>query len=406
MSEGVNRDREYWIAKCKALMESNRVEVRGHRYTRPAPSTYEHQWLWDSCFHAIILRHFAFDMARDELLSLVAHQVKGGPDAGMIPHMAYWNGGGAELWGYDDRSIITQPPLIATAAMLVYEKTNDKTLLEQLYEPLAAYHQWFDRRRDPDNDGLVSIIHPWESGWDASPRWDKPMGLSANPSDEESRLARKNLVAKLIEYECDAQKLAEAGYFHVEAADFNLIRINDLEWLGEISRIIGKPNYGWGEMAAETYYAMEEKMQHDGRMFDLDGNQETRIDVPSAAEFVALLGRDDDLVSRLNDSHNWPTYPIPTTPLNGGLFNGDHYWRGNVWLNVNWLIWSALRHSRYNPYDAIARELTDRSLTLVDKHGFHEYFNPITGKGHGSFPHSWSAIVLDMLLTELGEQIG
>jgi hypothetical protein len=73
-----------------------------------------------------------------------------------------------------------------------------------------------------------------------------------------------------------------------------------------------------------------------------------------------------------------------------------------VWLNVNWLIWHGLRQAEQF---TLARELTNRSLALVDEHGFHEYFHPITGTGHGSFPHSWTAIVLDMLLTERTESI-
>ena len=114
-------------------------------------------------------------MAQNELVSLVEHQFTEGDDAGMIPHMAYWNGDGSALWGRTDCSIITQPPLIAIAAKLVYERSADKGFLEKLFPHLTAFHDWFDRRRDPDSDHLVSVIHPWEPGCDASPRWDAPM---------------------------------------------------------------------------------------------------------------------------------------------------------------------------------------------------------------------------------------
>lgn len=401
-------DRDYWLKRSRALLEANRVEVRGHRYTRPAPSTYEHQWLWDSCFHAIILRHFDLEMAHDELLSVIAHQVKDGSDAGMIPHMTYWNGGGAELWGRDDRSIITQPPLIAVAAMLVYEKTDDKNkgkaLLQRLYEPLAAYHEWFDRRRDPDNDNLVALIHPWETGWDSLQRWDKPMYLSADPTDDEARLARKNLVVKLIEYDCDAVKLAEAGYFHVETCDFNAIRAADLENLSKIAAILGKPDDAekYRQQCAAVRQAITEKLVRDGKVCDLAGLDEKPIDEPAANEFVALFGgaiqkQSQEIIRRLQTPENWPIYPIPTCPTNAPLYVGNRYWRGNTWLQVNWLVWNALKDYGYSE---LAHDLTRRSLALVEKHDFHEYFNPLTGEGHGSFPHSWSAIVLDMLLTD------
>ena len=37
------------------------------------------------------------------------------------------------------------------------------------------YLEWFIRYRDPKKTGLISILHPWESGYDNSPLWDKPM---------------------------------------------------------------------------------------------------------------------------------------------------------------------------------------------------------------------------------------
>ena len=35
--------------------------------------------------------------------------------------------------------------------------------------------EWFIKYRDPEHTGLISILHPWESGYDNSPLWDKPM---------------------------------------------------------------------------------------------------------------------------------------------------------------------------------------------------------------------------------------
>ncbi len=393
---------EMWLKRVQALMTANQVPVGTYRYTRPAPSRYEQQWLWDSCFHAMIYRHFDAAMARDELFSVVASQVSMGKDAGMIPHMTYWRGGGLELWGEDGYSIITQPPLIAVAAQLVYEKTQDRALLDELYSPICLYHLWFDRRRDPDQDHLVSLIHPWESGWDSSPRWDAAMHLSANPSDDDAREARKKLVAQLIKYDCDAERLGDAGLFHVEVADFNAIRAADLESLAWIADQLGKPADAqkWRQKAAATQLAVQTKMSHDGQVFDLSGRAEQRIAVASASEFVVLFGgcatpkQAQQLVARLEMAQFQPEYPIPTSPTDTPLFAGDRYWRGNVWLNVNWLIWKGLL--RYG-YTAQAQHLAEKSLALAEKQGFHEYFNPHTGQGFGSFPHSWSGIVLDML---------
>src|SRR5687767_7784504 len=102
MTDIIDRaDWNSWREKVRVLLESNLIEGEGYRFTRPAPSVYEHQWLWDSAFHAIVYRWIDPAMARDELLSVTGRQWESGADAGMIPHMNYWRGGGADLWGND-----------------------------------------------------------------------------------------------------------------------------------------------------------------------------------------------------------------------------------------------------------------------------------------------------------------
>ena len=50
------------------------------------------------------------------------------------------------------------------------EKRNDHKR-----EKLKKYLDWFFNYRDTNKIGLVSIIHPWESGLDNSPIWDGPL---------------------------------------------------------------------------------------------------------------------------------------------------------------------------------------------------------------------------------------
>lgn len=241
-------DRAPWLQKISDLLSGNRITVDGYRYTAPSLDTgdfgrkdYANQFMWDSCFHAIAWRWVDPAMAQDELLSLVSRQVTEGADAGMIPHCNYWRGGGAWLWGQDERSSITQPPLIAVAASLIFERSPDRSFLETIYRAVSAYHDWFDRRRDPDGDGLVSLIHPWEAGGDALPRWDQSMKID-HFSHEAGRSARHDLAHTLVEYDMDALALAQAGWFHVEPMDFNAIRAADMEALAAIAQILEKPH--------------------------------------------------------------------------------------------------------------------------------------------------------------------
>src|SRR5690348_13991562 len=40
-----------------------------------------------------------------------------------------------------------------------------------VWPALLAYHQWLYTDRDPDGEGLVLLIHPWETGLDNTPPW-------------------------------------------------------------------------------------------------------------------------------------------------------------------------------------------------------------------------------------------
>ena len=46
-----------------------------------------------------------------------------------------------------------------------------RAFLAELLPKLTAYHSWLYTERDPKQNGLVTLIHPWESGLDTSPPW-------------------------------------------------------------------------------------------------------------------------------------------------------------------------------------------------------------------------------------------
>ena len=244
MQQSTNPD--IWLQRAADLLHSNRISIDGHSYTAPSLDTadfgrkdYANQYLWDSCFHAVIWRWIDPQKAQEELLSLISRQVREGADAGMIPHCNYWRNEGAWLWSQPGRSSLTHPPLIAVAANLVFQHSHDLKFLAEIYAPVEQYHNWFDRRRDPDQDGLVCIIHPWEAGGDAPPRWDSFLGLEKYVP-EDGRAARIKMVAELDRYDYDPIILAEHGCFHVESLEINAIRAADMEAMANIAQALGK----------------------------------------------------------------------------------------------------------------------------------------------------------------------
>jgi glycogen debranching enzyme len=401
-------DLDVWLQKAADLLASNRIYMDGHSYTGPSLDTtdfgrkdYANQFLWDSCFHAIIWRWIDPHKAQEELLSLASRQVQEGPDAGMIPHCNYWRNDADWLWSQPERSSITHPPLLAVAANLVFEHSHDLEFLAQIYEKVERYQAWFDRRRDPDRDGLVCIIHPWEAGGDAPPRWDSFLGLDTYVP-EAGRAARIKMVEELVRHNYDPVLLAEHGGFHVESLEINGIRAADLEAMAKIALTIGKPaeSTTWLEQAETVRDGFRSRMIVDGMPYDLAGLDEEPILQANAGQFVTLFGglptpdQAEQLVCRLREANFWTSFPIANTPTDSPEYAPEQYWRGNVWPCLNWLIHQGLR--RYGYHD-LADELASRSFKLLKESGFWEYYHPETGQGLGGRSFSWAAVMLDMI---------
>ncbi len=420
---------EQWRSRCAQVLEGNLLdkevlEKLQYRYTCPAKEKghYLPQWLWDSCFHAIIYRWLDPDMGWEELQSLLVHQVTEGDDTGMVPHMAHFaennDAVDQQLFQHSDRSMLTQPPLIAIAALAVHEKAPNKDILQSMYPKLKLFHDWFDKRRDPDGDHLVTLIHPWESGWDGTQRWDEVMGITDSTSEQLTALIdrQKKLVDLIIEHNCNTYTLTNIDEsFSVEPVDFNVIRAVDLEALAQIAKEIGQSDKEQNELksrAEAIRQAIREKMiqVENGQVYahDLIGSEERKGSADSAAKFILMFGKCVTeaeahlLRDELEGEHSGfnTQYPIPTTPTDNPSFDGDKYWRGNVWLVINWLVYIGLYNYGFGDE---AQRLAKKSLDLVDHSGFCEFYNPITGGRGMSWAtlcpqnQSWSTIVLDML---------
>jgi hypothetical protein len=99
---------------------------------------------------------------------------------GRIPEMILWGDLGIAASLYykltlsdSSQTDITQMPMIPIALKRIYEASNkSKEILDEFLVKLIEYHGWWAHERQPDQDGLVVIIHPWESGLDASPMYD------------------------------------------------------------------------------------------------------------------------------------------------------------------------------------------------------------------------------------------
>ncbi|MCD4785865.1 MAG: hypothetical protein K8T10_18765 [Candidatus Eremiobacteraeota bacterium] len=427
------------IEKAFDILKGNRMTIEGHTFTTPSKVVdqtvnYEgKQWLWDSCFHAMVLSEREPGTAKEELRSVVANQH---PD-GFIPHMNYFRGDAQQLspdqkeafenflktpdgadvpqgerekfantfWSYKDHSDITQPPILGSAVEEVYKATGDKAFVKEMLPAMKAYYNYLHDKRDPDGDNLISIIHQWESGWDHSQRWDETIGVE-NGDKMHINQKKCDVLSKCKKVGWDLDKIFENDSFNVEPVDFNTLYALNMESLsnlcGEVGDKEGEKLYK--SRANATSKAIFKKMWDGDKYVDLHGKNEKKSDVKSAAMFYPMMLDGEKHGKHLIEKHLMnpdefnTKHTIPTTSIDDPLFSGGEYWRGNVWTNVNFFVWKGLqkfqeKNPGYKPAQIMANRIKDSAFELLDTAGFSEYFDPQKGNGHGAKSFGWNGIV-------------
>ncbi|WP_019613910.1 alpha-glucosidase [Psychromonas ossibalaenae] len=117
-------------------------------------------WPWDSWKQAFAMAHFNPHVAKENIRAMFAYQIQADDalrpfDAGFIPDLIAYNlsperGGDGGNW--NERN--TKPSLASWAVMEVYNTTQDKAWIEEMYPKLVAYHDWWLRNRDTNGNGV------------------------------------------------------------------------------------------------------------------------------------------------------------------------------------------------------------------------------------------------------------
>ena len=108
----------------------------------------------------------------------------------------------------------------------------------------------------------------------------------------------------------------------------------------------------------------------------------------------------------------WTSYGLRSLSKRDPLYkkrNTQHdppYWRGQIWININFLAVRALKHysSLPGPYSQLAAELYSNLRKSLIQNMFTQYkktgylwenYDDVTGRGQGSHPFTgWSALVV------------
>lgn len=370
-----------------------------YAYTCPSVPRYRHQWHWDSCFHAIAWSHIDVGRAEAELRTVLR---SAGPsrEDGFLPHTTFW--GWPPLW--------RRAPLYATRSLLgsTHTETIDPPLLAVAWEriggpadalPAIGRHlDWLAAHRDPDGDGLLTILLPDESGLDDSPAYDPVFGRYAH-----HRMGYVLLVEHARGHGFDARRIVDHSDVHVEDV---LVNVAYALSLHAMARMTGDAS--WGARATRVEDALLERCwdPRAGLFWHLAGRAEKPVRVSTWASLapLALPGVPEEVKRRLVEEHL--LHPrryaarvgIPSVAMEEPSYNPrfDRWrcWRGPSWVNTAWMLVPAMRALGYeDDADRIVASLVEAAL----RDGFREYYDPRTGAGLAARGFGWSTLLIDLV---------
>jgi len=393
-------------------------------YTIPTDGLYPFQWSWDSAITALGWMKIDESRAWQEVETMFSGQW----DNGMIPHILFHKDAesyfpGPDVWGSTEKipsSAISQPPVWATAIRLLYEECQDQKLadakLQLLLPKLIAYHDWWYRERDPENTGLVCSYHPWESGMDNSPAWDNPLAvvpevdwsyhrrdLGHVDSEQRPHKPEYDRYLYLVDFYKRHSFASEYLYANCpyKVADVGIISI--LQRAGkdllELCRIAScdVPVEALQIELDRTAVAIDSLWSEEKRCFlSHDLVADKALDEITTATVLPLFGglasdrQARQMAALIGEWLAATNFGLSSTHPSSTRYEPQRYWRGPVWLHINWMI--AEGSADYG-YPVLGQKLRDTSTACVRSAGFWEYFDADTGAGCGGDNFSWTAAI-------------
>ena len=413
-------------------------------FSIPCKGLYPFQWFWDSGLIAIGFAHFDMSKAELEIETLLDAQWSNG----FIPHIIFHTDTDTYFPGPDfhcsdlhpqssqkyKSTGMTQPPVTGFVLEELYRISNDKNatlrFLETVINKVYFNHEYFYQNRDPENEGLVYIYHNWESGTDNSPIWDDIWETMNPPEytferrdtthiDASERPSKREydhylyIIDIAKEHKYNDKKIVELSPFLIQDPLFNAMLIKSNESLINLYKLIGNN---------ENKIAQLEKRQaksiksFNGKLFDeelgayihYDLRNERPLRYLSSSSFSPLFAnipnkeRAASMVKVLMDKFGGEhQYLCASFDPTSERFNPKKYWRGPVWINLNWMLFNGLKKYGYND---IAERVKQDTITIIEKNGFHEYFDSRKefhkngNGGYGGNNFSWSAaLIIDIL---------
>ncbi|XP_057949553.1 mannosyl-oligosaccharide glucosidase GCS1 [Malania oleifera] len=420
----------------------------------PSRSFFPRGFLWDEGFHQLLIWRWDIRICLD----IIGHWLDLVNIDGWIPREQIL---GAEALSKVPEEFVLQHPTNGNPPTLflvlhdivcgmkrnkftVIERTEISTFLERAFVRLEAWFQWFNTTQSGKDVGsyfwhgrdntTIRELNPktLSSGLDDYPR-------ASHPGEEERHLDLRcwmllaadcmYSITELLGKENEAGKVYGStakllsnfdilNQMHFDDAygayfDFG----NHTEKVRLSWRLAEGNNYGSRELVREVLEMPELRFVLHIGYISLFPFIERLIPPESW-----ILEKQLDLIS--NRSTLWSDYGLRSLGKTSSLYmkrNTEHdppYWRGPVWMNINYLILSALHHysKEDGPYRDRARLIyNDLRSNLIRNvvRNYHrtgylwEQYDQKKGKGKGARPFTgWTALVLLIMAEAYSDSLG
>ena len=374
--------------RCSALFRDHRVEAFGGSFHVPDRQSYPALFAWDSGYHALSLLHLEPDFALEELTTL--YRANRLPD-GLLSHQRYVPGAEEHqrfiesLFGpmfEGDRTPFVDPPTAAYAVARLSLAIGAPA--DQLLDEAIGQLQALALHRTLDGRSLPAVLHPFETGTEGSALMRSlfARGLGA------ALPQLKDLTVSCRAVGMAPEAALAAGHSFVvydpTVCGWYLLA---LEKVAAACRARGRgPEANEIEAAAELVARDISALLwwEEGQIFvayDLTRTRQLRGIgamglIPAASRALAKSG----LSERVAERHLGPDGPM-WGPFGyaAGTIRPEHgvgtyvQWDGNaVWgATAYWAYLLAARLGRW----AVARRLRDQLASLIDAHGFREFYD-------------------------------
>lgn len=416
----------------------------------PSRSFFPRGFLWDEGFHQLLISKWDRELS----LLILSHWLDTMNNEGWIPR--------EQILGDEARSKVpaefvvqrntnANPPTFFLALKSIMSdmkeshkgmSEKERELVAKMYPKLQAWYNWFNttqvgpvpgsyrwRGRNPDSD---SELNPktLTSGLDDYPR-------SSHPTDDERHLDLRCWMAFASETLAQiATEIGEDPTPYQQTSDFladNKL-LAKLHWSDKLKMFADYGNHTAKVALIRKQFPPERPGMPATARVIRQSRAVPKSQFVNARGYVSLFPfllkqlepNSPKLKIILEDLKNpeflWTEYGLRSLSKSDPLYmkrNTEHdppYWRGPIWININYLAIRALKYyaTQSDPpisemandaYNSLRRNVIQNIFNQYKRTGYiWENYNDGTGAGQGCHPFTgWSALVVLMMSEQYGE---